>query len=187
MHRNQVGAKWWEKSLVFLIACLVGAMSSGIVIGFFGSQLAARVRIALALVLCVAGIILAALQIMGVRLRLPQRDCETTQRWVHLGALRWATINGLSLGCGAFTRIGFWIWYAIPFSALISGSPCIGCIIYGVYGFIRGVMPLMLILGTGHKSTDIGNTLLSFRRSAERLTTFLLGLLCVIGVLTIGF
>ena len=68
-----------------------------------------------------------------------QCDRETPQSWVHLGALRWAVMNGASLGCGAFTRIGFWSWYLVPVGAVLIGRIDAGVVLWGTYALSRGL------------------------------------------------
>jgi hypothetical protein len=65
---------------------------------------------------------------------------------MHRGPLGWATRNGLALGIGATSRIGFWLWYVMPVTALLSASPLAGAAIYGLYGALRagGVWVLLL-------------------------------------------
>lgn len=37
------------------------------------------------------------------------------------------------------SRIGFWLWYIVPLTAVLSGQPALGLAIYGLYGAARGV------------------------------------------------
>lgn len=95
-------------------------------------------RIAIASVLALVAVILGLLELGPRPWRVPQCDVETPQRWMNAGALRWALLNGVALGTGATSRIGFWLWYAIPISSLLVGDPLKGALIYGLYGLVRG-------------------------------------------------
>ena len=76
-----------------------------------------------------------------------QCNRETPQRWLDKGPLLWAIINGLALGCGVTTRIGFWLWYAVPLGAFLVGRPELGAVIYRAYGIIRGMAAWVIFLG----------------------------------------
>jgi hypothetical protein len=66
---------------------------------------------------------------------------------MHHGPLAWATRNGLALGVGATSRIGFWLWYVVPLAALLSASPAWGAALYGCYGAVRASGVWALLLG----------------------------------------
>ena len=43
------------------------------------------------------------------------------------------------------TRIGYWLWYAVPVICVLTGL-LLGALMYGVYGLVRtGVGPLALV------------------------------------------
>ncbi len=52
----------------------------------------------------------------------------------------------MTLGLGATTRIGFWLWYVVPIAALLGGRPALGAAVYGLYGLVRGGAAGILIL-----------------------------------------
>ena len=74
-----------------------------------------------------------------------QLNHETPQRWLHAGALRWATINGLTLGSAFASRIGYPLWYVVPLAALLVGRPLLGAALYALYALVRtgAVYPLL--------------------------------------------
>jgi hypothetical protein len=44
------------------------------------------------------------------------------------------------------TRIGYWLWYAVPVTCLLTGRSLLGALMYGVYGLVRtGIGPLELV------------------------------------------
>jgi hypothetical protein len=92
-------------------------------------------------------VVLGVSELSGRRPWLPQRDCETPQRWLHTGALRWSIYNGAALGIGAVSRIGFWLWYAVPVGAILVARPDAGAALYGVYAATRGLAVWGLLLG----------------------------------------
>lgn len=83
-----------------------------------------------------------------------QRDKETPQSRVHDGPVLWPIKNGLALGFGAITRIGFWLWYVIPISSFLIGDPFLGTLIYGIYSFTRGIAVWFIILFLAQHKND---------------------------------
>lgn len=45
------------------------------------------------------------------------------------------------------SRIGFWLWYVVPLSALLSGQAVFGALLYGSYSLARGAAVWLIILG----------------------------------------
>lgn len=129
-----------------LSSALAGA-ATGAMLGAAGGLVPATARISIASVLALVAVVLGAGELGGRRVWLPQRDCETPQRWMHAGALRWAVRNGATLGIGAASRLGFWLWYAIPVGAILLGQPASGAALYGAYGATRGFAAWGVILG----------------------------------------
>jgi hypothetical protein len=114
-----------------LAAAAAGALTLGAA-GGVGAVFPAPVRAALA----TTGF--AVLLVAALRRSTPwQRDLETPARWLELGDLRVAVWNGLALGSGAATRVGFWLWWVLPAFAFASGSPAFGALLGGVYGGTR--------------------------------------------------
>lgn len=112
----------------------------------------------------IAALALASIQLMGVRLPLPQRDRETPFRWVQAGPVKWALATGAVLGLGMTTRIGFWPWYFVPLGAFVLGDPRAGALVYAAYAFTRSVSALglaHLATGTRRDVSTIGRTLVA--------------------------
>lgn len=145
MFRNQGGSDWKAKAVGFLAASTIAGTVTGLALGFFGSLWPPTLRIALAGLAASGGLLVTTIDLMWRPIALPQCNSETPQRWVNEGPLGWSIRNGLALGCGAFSRVGFLIWYVIPGAALLFGSPAAGAALYGSYAFIRGAAPLVLI------------------------------------------
>ncbi|TML59859.1 MAG: hypothetical protein E6G22_12355 [Actinobacteria bacterium] len=66
-----------------------------------------------------------------------QRDAETPTEWLEREGLTVAVRNGLALGAGFLTRVGFWIWWVLPVLAFESGSVQAGAIVGAAYGAAR--------------------------------------------------
>jgi hypothetical protein len=113
--------------------------AAGAAAGWLGAHVPGESRVAAA---TVAGAVLAGLAAANLAgwLEKPPLQCdrETPQRWVRQGALPWALKNGAALGFGAFTRLGFALWYVVPAGAVLLGSPAAGALLWGLYGLLRG-------------------------------------------------
>jgi len=97
----------------------------------------------------VSALVLAALglsDLLGFRPRLLQRDRETPKSWLDRHHLVWALLNGMSLGSGSTTRLGFVAWYWLPLGCLAAGSAGGGAIVWGVYGGVRCVLALAIAI-----------------------------------------
>ncbi len=152
---GQAGGIWVAKPVYSLSSGVVGT-ATGALLGTLGSWLPESGRIAVASLLGIAAAILGGGELYYGRLRPIQCERETPQRWLGAGALRWAARNGAALSIGATTRIGFWLWYAIPLAALLDGRPALGAIIYGLYGLARGGGAARARPGRRHRRRALG-------------------------------
>jgi hypothetical protein len=119
-------------SLLLLTAGVAGAALCGTILGAAGWMLAGDLR-ALIVLAAVAAVLLGAL-----RSPTPwQRNAETPRAWLELQSWQTAVRNGVALGTGSATRIGFWLWYLVPIGAFAVGSPAGGALIYGAYATAR--------------------------------------------------
>ena len=135
------------KAVVFSLTSSLAGLGSGALLGALGSLLPSNVRVGIAMVLAMVAIPLGLVELGGHRLVLLQCNRETPQRWLHRGPLQWAALNGMTLGCGAMSRTGFWLWYVIPTGALLVGRPDLGAVLYGTYGTVRGTAVWGIIFG----------------------------------------
>ena len=119
-------------SLVFLAAGVVTAAAAGFVLGAFGSQLDGALRAALACLAAVA-VVTAALR----QERPWQLNRDTALSSLRFHDWRTAALNGAELGAGFPTRVGFWLWYAIPLGAFAAGQPVMGALLYVTYAGTR--------------------------------------------------
>lgn len=188
MYRNQAGSSWVSKALTFSLSAALAGVMAGVLLGAVGSQLLLEIRLAGISLLAVLAIAVGGLELGSQRFRPFQRSCETPQGWIHTGALRWALRNGWTLGLGATTRIGFWLWYLVPIAALLSGKPELGALIYGTYSFTRGAAVWVIILGPGRwvGADAVAMWLLGQAEVARTLTAGQLVLVGIAVALAIG-
>ncbi len=163
-------------------------MLSGAALGAAGILLPFEVRVAVASLLALAAVFIGSLEMLGIRVRLPQLDRETPQRWLNKGALTWALLNGVSLGVGTTSRIGFWLWYIIPLGAFLFADPALGAAIYGAYSLVRGGAVWMLILGatTGLLGEDWEDRFVLRMPTAQTIAACQLFLIGLAGTIAIG-
>jgi hypothetical protein len=179
--RNQGGRSWVSKAVIYALASAVAGLVAGAVLGTLGNLLPLDMRLAVGSILAIAAIAIGGLELFGRHTQPWQFDCETPQRWVNRGAWRWATRNGLTLGFGATSRIGFWLWYVIPLGAFLIGDPVAGAAIYGTYGLIRALGAPAILLGMMRLKTDVSDRLIQGYSSARILAA---GQLVFLGVAT---
>jgi hypothetical protein len=72
-----------------------------------------------------------------IKLRPPQFDRETLARWLEFRDGRSALMNGLELGSGVLTRLGYWLWYLIPLGCIATSNWAVGAMIWATYSLIR--------------------------------------------------
>ena len=181
MLRNQGGRSWVSKAVIYALAATVAGLLAGAALGTLGSLLPLHVSLAVGSILAIAAIAVGGLELFGRRTQPWQFDCETPQRWVDRGAWTWATRNGLTLGFGATSRIGFWLWYVIPLGAFLIGEPGAGAAIYGTYGLVRALGAPAILLGMMRLKTDVSDRLIQGYASARVLAA---GQLVFLGVAT---
>lgn len=146
MLRNQAKSGWVRKSLVFSGSTLLAGLATGSAFGILGALVPQGARVAAGSLLGLLAVCIGGLELLNRGIELVQRDCETPQRWIQTGPYGWAVRNGLALGFGATSRLGFWLWYAIPLGAFFAASPAWGAVAYGTYGLLRGGAVWAIIL-----------------------------------------
>ncbi len=158
MTRNRASRRTIRTLVVFTVASLSGGLLAGAALGALGGSLPVAWRPATIFVLGPMAIGVAAAEIAGYRFGPPQRDRETPQGWLHHGPTLWALLNGLSLGVAATSRVGFWLWYAVPLGAFLSGDPVQGAALFGGYSVVRalGVWGIMVAQMSSVNRLDLG-------------------------------
>lgn len=181
MYRNQAGRGWISKAVVYSFSAALAGLVTGAVLGAVGGLLPLDLRFAAGSILAVVAIAVGGLELFGWQVQPLQFDCETPQRWVHKGPLEWAIRNGLALGFGATSRIGFWLWYVVPLGAFLVGDAGLGAIVYGTYGLIRSLSAVFMVLGILWYKTDASDWLVERYADARKLAA---GQLVILGVAT---
>ena len=123
--------------MAFTAASVIAGFVMGGLLGELGTAMSPEGRSTLLFALAVAGVGVAGAQLVGYRFGPPQKNRETPKAWIYHGAARWALLNGVALGLGFTSRIGFWLWYVVPVTAFLSADPVVGASAYGTYAFLR--------------------------------------------------
>jgi hypothetical protein len=180
-YRNQAGRGWVSKAFTYTSSSMLAGVTAGALLGVIGGKVALDLRLIGTSLLAIGAIAIGGLELSNRRLGLPQHNCETPQHWMNAGALRWAARNGWTLGLGVMSRIGFWLWYVIPFGALLSGQVVFGALLYGSYSLARGAAVWVIILGPRRRigGDAIALWLLGQTSTARMLTA---GQLMLVGV-----
>lgn len=131
--------------MVYSFAGLAGGVVAGLILGWLGSNLPAQTRIGMAILVSLAGVAVGLFSLLRGGMPL-QCNRETPRAWVDTTPTRWAIQNGLVLGIGATSRLGFWLWYAVPLAALLFGSPWFGALIFGLFGGVRTTAVWLFLL-----------------------------------------
>ena len=186
MYRDQAGRSWISKAAIYVLSSLGAGLASGAVLGAAGTLLPIELRVAVGSILALAAIAVGGLELFGRHVQPLQFDCETPQRWINRGPLRWATRNGLALGFGATSRIGFWLWYVVPLGAFLLGDLRLGAIIYGTYGLVRALGAVFIFLGKLRLKVDISDWLIERYGAARVLAAGQLVFLGVVLTIVVG-
>lgn len=174
MTRSRASRKHIQTLVVFTLASLAGGLLAGAALGALGESLPLAWRSAAIFALGPMAIGVAAAEIAGYRFGPPQRDRETPKGWLHHGPTLWALLNGLSLGVAATSRLGFWLWYAVPLGAFLSGDPAIGAALFGGYSLVRalGVLGIMVARTSSVSRLDVGFVIVRGIPKARAVTDF---------------
>ncbi len=189
--RNQAGRSWWSKGIAFSVSCALVGAGVGAALGTAGALLGPSARDGVVTLLSAVGLVAGLCEAVGRAARLFQCDRETSQRLLARGAIRGAIANGCRLGHGMTTRIGFSLWYAVPVAAFAVRDPRTGAAIYGMYGFVRGICPWLLITFSaawhgGRSFSRVARFLLGARPTAQRACGVVLVLVAGAAFVTVG-
>lgn len=173
----------------FVVSSTVAGATAGGALGIVGGFVARDARVAAASVLAVVAIVIGGLEFTARHLRPPQFDRETAPPWLSADPLLWAIRNGLALGFGGSSRIGFWLWYVVPAGAVLVGDAVFGAALYGGYGLVRGASVWLLILVRRRRSEEDHDLNFAMVSRNDVVRTWAGGVLIAIGlsvVLVIG-
>jgi hypothetical protein len=125
--------------LLLLTSAVAAALLAGNMIGLLGAAIDPMTR-AMSAALAAAALLWSA----ATRRHPWQLNRETNQRWLTYGDWRTAALNGLALGLGFTTRIGFWLFYVVLLSAFVVADPLYAALGYAAYAASRVGGSLML-------------------------------------------
>lgn len=179
----------YRKALGLFAGGLSVSALAGLTLGLAGSVVPPGIRAVIGTVLACAGLAFAVTELLRARpLPLLQHNSEVPGAWMNKPGLLAPFLYGTCLGVGAVSRIGYWCWYAIPIGALLMGNGVAGVAIYGTYGAVRTVLPLLLLptgrIGQGKRLLDI---MLQERRRFRQITSVALGVVSAVTVALVGF
>ena len=167
---------WFSAVALYTLAGLGVSLAVGAGIGRLrqAAGLAPAGRGALVAGLVLA-LVLAAREWGLVRFRLPERPLQTEKVWMHqFGALGAATLWGLHLSLGFFTRInygGFWLLTLLAFGL---GDPLLGALLVGGH-WLGKTLPVW-VAPLVYRDPNDGSELLRVWRSETTLYVRLQGL-----------
>lgn len=135
-----------SRSLYFLAAALLGALSSGALLVLMGlwiqssSLLVAVVGSALA-----AGIAFLLLaEFFGYSLPVLSRSWVVPRTWGLRGGTPFALLFGFSLGLGWRTRVGSNLFWILLLAALLLRHPLAVLAVFGIFGVVRAAPVVVL-------------------------------------------
>lgn len=177
---------WTTRAALFTVSGVVTATISGGVLGLAGSLIDLPLRSAVTLLGATAAVVLACRHLLGHSSAPVQCNRETPQGWLRYGEIAWSLANGAALGMGATTRLGFWLWYVVPFASLMSASAVSGATIYGLYALARcgAAWPLSILVQTGR--IDQPNLTIALLRRAGFARAISTAELFVLGVILLA-
>lgn len=164
---------------IYVCSGTAAAAAAGVGAGLLGSVLAESVVAVVGTLFGACAAVVGVAELCGWRRPPIQRDRETPKEWVARGPVLWPILNGGTLGFGATTRLGFWLWYLIPIGCLLMANPVAGAVIWGTYGFTRTLGAGGILLLVAMRPNLETTTLLNQRQHA---TTAASALLCIIGL-----
>jgi hypothetical protein len=141
---------WLSAVSLYTLTGLGVTLAVGAAIGGLGHVTGLAGRPVLALAGCLAiALTLAARELGILRFRLPERPLQTEKVWMHeFGPVGAATLWGLHLSLGFFTRINYGGFWLLTILALGLGSPGLGALLMGGHWFGKAlsvwVAPLAL-------------------------------------------
>src|SRR5918996_3753083 len=107
VHRSPGRWTWKARACVYTCSAAISGAAAGLCLGILGSMIDVGARAGLVTLAAIGALFIGILELSGRTTWIPQRACETPQRWMRRGELVASALNGFSLGCGATTRIGF--------------------------------------------------------------------------------
>jgi hypothetical protein len=96
-----------------------------------------------------------------------QWNAETPSSWLERENLLVAAWNGLALGAGFVTRLGFWLWWMLPLVVFETASAPDGLLVGAAYGLTRvGLSSVGAATVFWLHSDVVARTVMAHRRQA---------------------
>lgn len=172
--------------MVYALAGTIAGAVAGAATGAMGNAVSDPVRFSLGTLLGAVAVGVGVRALRAERSAPLQCDRETPKEWVDRGPLAWPILNGAALGFGATTRLGFWLWYAIPIGCFLLAAPAAGAVIWGSYGLTRTAAAAVIWhVQARHRDHDLTG-ILSLRASADRAAASMTVVLGFAGLLLLG-
>lgn len=186
--RGRQFSNWRMRAGILALSAVLTGVGLGAALGWLGGVAGADVRAGVAAAFAVGGIAVSAVELArGRRLPLLQRSRETNRDWMRFGAAVSAAMNGVAMGAGFVTRIGYWLWYAVPVSAFAIGSPAAGALLFGVYALTRAIVPVVLSLQDERHESQGDHRHVHRLQDAMTLLSRPAATLCAVHMLAVSF
>jgi hypothetical protein len=171
-------------SLAFLAASIIAATALGFAIGIAALPIGSGWRDAIAVGVVLVSIA-AALRELGVAsLGVPALPRQVPWAWWYRhNRLAVSAAWGAQLGAGVVTRLNSAGFYAVVAATIWLGSPVKGAIIFGLYGLVRGIEPIVVYQLNPSRPGDV---IMQLRGYAEVIArTCAISCLCVGAVVSL--
>ena len=130
--------------LPYFVLTAAAGFAGAAVFGLIASAGAGLPTLTRSLIVVVA---VAVAWLAGARSARPwQRDVETPLSWLQQPGLRVALWNGVALGTGFATRVGFWLWWSLPVMSFALAEVPLGLSIGALYGASRVAISSLLVV-----------------------------------------
>jgi hypothetical protein len=103
-----------------------------------------------------------------------QRNAETPASWLEREDLLVAAWNGLALGAGFVTRLGYWLWWVLPLLVFETAAVPDSLLVGAAYGLSRvGLSSIGAATVFWLHSDVVARTTLTHRRQAATVADIL--------------
>jgi hypothetical protein len=136
---------WFQASLAYTLFGLLSATTTGLVLGWAGSQVNGRTDSLMLWVMAFLSLLLAMREMGWLEFRLPERRCQTERSWAYqFSHVTAAAMWGFHIGLGFFTVITYGGFWALVSAIVAVGQPVYGAFLMGAYWFGRS-LPLWVV------------------------------------------
>lgn len=150
---------WSSAAGLYTLVGLIVSSSIGAGIGGLGRLTGMPHNLYVVLIVsCVVSLVLAAREMGMVRFEIPERKLQTEKIWIHqFGVLGAATLWGLHLSLGFFTRVNYGGFWMLTLLALGLGDWRLGALLFGAHwiGKTLSVWLAPLVLRTSADGTEV--------------------------------